>query len=134
MSTANLFKFEWVVTYDPLRKSDVFYCDGYNHTPLLYIEYNDQRVMIACDGEMHFEYNEVVVRSADDLPEAGINTDSDWVKAIHELDDGLFPWFDAYEWDEDYMQWEHLNMVNSEYEDIILQAQRYLMERTNETV
>jgi hypothetical protein len=129
-----MFKFRWVVCYDPLRKSDVFYCDGYHHTPLLYIEFKDETVMIACDGEMHFEYNDVIVRNSEDLFEAGIRTDADWVKAIHELEDCLLPWFDAYEWDEDYKEWKHLDMVNSEYEDIILQAQRYLMEKTNETV
>jgi hypothetical protein len=123
----NLFKFNWIVSYDPLRKSDVFYCEGYNHTPLLYIEYMDKRVMISCDGEMHFEYNDVIVRHCEDLVEAGIHTDAHWTKAIHEIEDGLFPWFDAYEWDEDSQEWQHLDMVNSEYEDIILQVQKYMM-------
>lgn len=122
------FVFDWQDIYDPLRRSDVFYCMGNHHNPILTISYGDRRVMIACDGEMNFWHNDVKVRSDNDLPDAGIHTDTDWLKAReNDIDDGLFPWFDAYEYLEDSGDWIHLDMVYGDLNEIILAVQRLLL-------
>lgn len=122
------FDFKWLDFYDPLRRSDVFYCMGNHHNPVLEISFDDRRVMIACDGEMNFWYNDVKVRSDKDLPDAGIRTDTDWHNAMETgIHDGLFPWFDAYEYLEDNHEWFHLDMVYGDLNEIILAVQRLLL-------
>jgi len=127
LSTTDLFEFQWVDTYDHLAKSDVFYCLGYTHNAVVYMRYNNRIILISCDGEMDFWYNDVRIRSCNDLIEAGILTDTDWQKARDTIDDGSFPWFDAYIEHPETYELEHLDMVNGDLDDIILQAQRYMM-------
>ncbi len=125
---SNLFEFDWKDRYDPLAKSDIFYCEGYTHSVVLYIKYNNRIVEISCDGEMDFWYNDVRVRSYSDLIKAGILTDTDWRKAQDSIHDGSFPWFDAYMEDPETYEMEHLDMVHGDLDDIILEVQQYLME------
>jgi hypothetical protein len=130
MEKTNLFEFQWVDQYDHLAKSDVFYCLGYTHNAIAYIRYNNRIILISCDGEMDFWYNDVRIRSCNDLVEAGITTDTEWLKAREEIHDGSFPWFDAYIEDPETYELEHLDMVHGDLDDIILNAQQYLMEIT----
>lgn len=130
MKSDNLFHFSWEMIYSPLQTMDIFYCDGYGHNPVLFIEYRGKRVMISCDGEMKFDYNDTRIRNCDDLIHAGITTDNEWYKAANSIENGYFPWFDAYI--EENNNWVHLDMVNGSLDDIILQCQRYLMEATKQ--
>jgi hypothetical protein len=125
---SNLFEFDWKDRYDHLAKSDVFYCLGTTHSPVVYIRYNNRIVQISCDGEMDFWYNDVRIRSYEGLIKAGILTDTDWLKAREEIHDGSFPWFDAYMEDPETYNLEHLDMVHGDLDDIILEVQKYLME------
>ena len=120
----------WHEEYHPLRKSDVFFCTGSTHTPVVTIDFNDHQVLISCDGELDFQWNDVRVRDFWDLMDSGIKTDSDWAKAIQDPQDGHYntPWFDAYEYSESTPYGEHLDMVNGDIDDAIVQAQRYLMD------
>lgn len=120
----------WHEEYHPLRKSDVFFSTGSTHTPVVTIDFNDHQVLISCDGEFDFQWNDVRVRHFWDLMDSGIRTDSDWVKAIQDPQDGHYntPWLDAYEYSEDTPYGEHLDMVNGDIDDAIVQAQRYLMD------
>lgn len=121
----NKFYFEWHQAYDPHRKSDVFYVDYGTCSPVVDITFNDKRVQITCDGEMRFTYNNYDIRKYDDLIRSGILNDQDWFEA--DIHDGFFPWFDAYEYDEDKKDWVHLDMVNGDIDNIILHVQRYLL-------
>jgi hypothetical protein len=126
----NRFYFNWLVPYDPLAKNDVFYCEGYNHNPVVRITFNNREVMISCDGEMNFYIGDTRVRSRQDLEEAGVKSDTDWELLRDDPDyfhDGLFPWFDAYEWSDSVGDWIHLEMVNGILDHTITQVQRYLM-------
>ena len=126
------FIFEWEMNYNPIQKSDIFYSEGYSHNPVVYISFNDRRVMISCDGQMNFYLDDTKVRSCFDLVKANVVNDTDWQIVRNHPDfgySGLFPWFDAYEYNEDTNDWEHLDMVYGEIDEIILAVQRYLMER-----
>ena len=121
------FKFEWIDRYDSLRRSDVFYCMGNNHNPVVDIKYDGRLIRIACDGEMNFDWNGVTVRNDNDLMSAGIFTDKDWLEVLDDNDfDALLPWFDAYEEIEGEF-WVHLDMVYGDLNEIIKAVQRFIL-------
>lgn len=123
---ANKINFDWHNIYDHKQISDVFYCIGNGHNQVVYMEFNGRRVKISCDGEMSFYYGNTRIRSNFDLEEAGIDSDAVWSQIRDSVDDGLFPWFDAYEWNEEKEYWEHLDMVSGELDEIINRVQVYL--------
>lgn len=123
----NKFYFEWIDLYMHNRTSDVFYCLGEGHSPVVYIEFNGRRTMISCDGEMSFYYGDTRIRSGFDLAKARIDSDAIWEQIRGCIDDGLFPWFDAYEWDQDGKYWNHLDMVSGDLNEIIFNVQHYLL-------
>lgn len=129
----NKFYLDWHIAYDHHRKSDVFYCDGYRgHTPVVDINYMGKIVQISCDGEMDFEYKDFRVRNCDDLFDAGITSDLIWHKVIENYEisgNENTPWFDAYLLDESN-NWEHLDMVNGDIDDIIHSVQKFMLEIT----
>ena len=120
----------WHEEYHPLRKSDVFYCAGDTHTPVVTISFNNHEVLISCDGEFDFTHNDIRIRHFWDLIDAGIKTDVEWAEAISNAQDQHYstPWFDAYEYSEITPYGDHLDMVNGDIDDAIVMAQRYLME------
>ena len=124
----NKFYFRWHQLYDPHRKSDIFYVDRGTSSPVVDITFNDKMVQITCDGEMMFTYNGYRIRKYDDLMDSGLVSDKEWNQV--DIHDGLYPWFDAYEYNEDNNEWIHLDMVNGDLDDIILEVQRYILETT----
>lgn len=129
----NKFYFEWHQIYDHHRKSDIFYHDHGTCSPVVDITFNNHTVQITCDGEMDFHVKDVHVRSYDDLIAAGIKTDLDWKELTNDSYFGywgLYPWFDAYEYDEDKKDWVHLDMVNGDIDDIIREVQKYMIKIT----
>lgn len=127
-----LFQFDWSEIYDHLAKSDVFYCVGNNHNPVVNISFKDREVMIACDGEMNFFIGDRRIRTSSDLKEAGIKTDTDWLKfcdsnEFASLTHRNTPWFDAYEWNKRTNEWMHLDKVHGDLDSMIIDIQRYLM-------
>lgn len=129
--TEDRFNFKWHEPYNHHRKSDVFYCDGYRgHVPIVDIEYMGKIVQISCDGELDFNYKDLRIRNCDDLIEAGIASDFVWHKVIENYEisgNENTPWFDAYLLDESN-QWEHLDMVNGNIDDIISSVQKFMLE------
>lgn len=129
-----LFQFDWSEIYNPLAKSDVFYCVGNHHNPVVNISFMGREVMIACDGRMNFFIGKQRVRTSSDLQQAGIKTDADWRKFQDSDEFAGFvhtntPWFDAYEWNERTKEWKHLDKVYYDLDSIILDVQRHLMEK-----
>lgn len=130
--TKNKFYFNWHQIYDTNCKSDIFYHDYGNSSPVVDISFNGNRIMITCDGEMNFIYKGERVRQYRDLSKCGINTDIDWLKALDDDQDypeGFMPWFDAYEYNDSVNDWEHIDMVSGHIDDIILTVQKYLLNK-----
>ena len=133
MASKNEFVFDWHIPYDSVRTADIFYCD-FNHNPIVTISFNNQEILIACDGVMRIVYNNPnggpvdIVKNSDKLSDIGINNDSDYANALcselYEFDNQ--PWFDAYDLNDVFS--DSMNMVEGDLDDIILDVMRYLLQ------
>lgn len=137
------FDIEWLDWYNPEAKSDVFYCDGYDHHPVCVVKATDEdtgedtHILISVDGEMRLDYLDPItrethyIRNSADLAEIGITKDSDLVK-LDGIDWGMSPWFDAYDITVDYAPKDgiesliHLDMVSGDLDEIIQKVVVYL--------
>lgn len=137
------FDIEWLNWYNPEAKSDVFYCDGYGHSPVCVIKATDENtgkdthILISVDGEMRLDYLDPItgdihnIRDSWDLAEIGITKDSDLIK-LDGVNWDMNPWFDAYDITADYASEDgmesliHLDMVSGDLDEIIGRVMEYL--------
>lgn len=130
---------EWLAWEDENQRSDVFYCDGYNHTPICIVKGNGKKVLISCDGEMraHFidsDGEEHLITDSWDLEDAGIKTDSDLKRYEDKLEWIDNPWLDAYDITEEYSPENgveslvHLDMVSGTIDEIMEKVKTYISE------
>lgn len=127
------YDIEWLQWFDPQATSDLFYCEGYHHSPVCIVKGNGRHILIACDGEMTIRYNDNVIKDFWDLEENGIKTDLD----LSKLDPDNFddnPWLDAYDVTVNYDEvagvetYDNLDMVSGTIEEIIEKVKIYLKE------
>lgn len=101
------FDIEWLLSYDENQNDAIFYCEGYEHSPICVISGNDRKVLIVCNGEMKIVYElnneEFIIQDFWDLMRAGINTDEDLEK-LDEYERDCNPWFEAYDITEIYKE------------------------------
>ena len=90
------FDIEWFTENEPKQRTDVFYCEGYHHSPVCIITGNERKVLISCDGEMTIRHEDDVIKDFWGLLDIGIKTDVE----LGRLDPDNFddePWFAAYD-------------------------------------
>lgn len=131
------FDIEWLQWFDEKAKTDLFFCEGYEHSPVCIVSGNGKRVLIACDGEMRIVHkkdgDDFIIRDFWDLQEIGVNTDDDLVKLEDSFID-FSPWLDAYDITKRYApedgveSFEHLDMVSGEIDEILEKVKIYLKE------
>ena len=96
------FDIEWLQDNEPEQRTDIFYCEGYHHSPVCIITGNERKVLISCDGEMTIRYtipglDEEVIKDFWDLIENDIKTDNDIWKLENNATYDDEPWFAAYD-------------------------------------
>jgi hypothetical protein len=126
------FNIEWFTENEPEQRTDVFYCEGYHHTPVCIISGNTRKVLISCDGEMTIRYKDIVIKDFWDLLNNGIKTDADLKKLDRDNYDDE-PWFDAYDITKNYdptighESYDNLDMVHDNLDEVISMVKNYLM-------
>ena len=126
------FDIEWLTENEPKQRTDVFYCEGYFHTPVCIIKGNTRKVLISCDGEMTIRYKDIVIKDFWDLLNNGIKTDADLKKLDRDNYDDE-PWFDAYDITKNYdptighESYDNLDMVHDNLDEVISMVKNYLM-------
>jgi len=126
------FDIEWLTENEPNQRTDVFYCEGYFHTPVCIIKGNTRKVLISCDGEMTIRYKDIVIKDFWDLLNNGIKTDADLKKLDRDNYDDE-PWFDAYDITNNYdptighESYDSLDMVHDNLDEVISMVKNYLM-------
>jgi hypothetical protein len=126
------FDIEWLTENEPNQRTDVFYCEGYFHTPVCIIKGNTRKVLISCDGEMTIRYKDIVIKDFWDLLNNGIKTDADLKKLDRDNYDDE-PWFDAYDITKNYdptighESYDSLDMVHDNLDEVISMVKNYLM-------
>ena len=129
------FDIEWLQHNDLSQRQDIFYCEGYEHSPVCFIKGNGRKVLISCDGEMRIIYkvdgDDVIISDYWDLIDAGVKSDDDiWKLKLADWD--CNPWFDAYDVTEGYHpengveSFVHLDMVEGNLDDIIDTVKQYI--------
>ena len=98
---------EWLQERNPNQSLDIFYCEGYEHSPVCYITGNERKVLISCDGEMKGVFtdesgDEVIIGDFWDLMDAGIDSDDIYLELRHRFEWDFNPWFTAYDITKDY--------------------------------
>jgi hypothetical protein len=72
---------EWLTENEPEQRTDLFYCEGYHHSPVCIITGNTRKVLISCDGEMTIRHQhlgqEYVIKDFWDLLDLNITKDID---------------------------------------------------------
>lgn len=123
---------EWLMENEPDQRTDVFYCEGYFHSPVCIITGNTRKVLISCDGEMTIRYKDIVIKDFWDLLNNGIKTDADLKKLDRDKYDDE-PWFDAYDITKNYdptighESYDNLDMVHDNLDEVISMVKNYLM-------
>lgn len=131
------FDIEWLQHDEPDQRQDIFYCEGYEHSPVCIIKGNGKQVLISCDGEMRIIHkingDDYIITDYWDLIEAGIKTDEDVYKVLEDADWDCNPWFDAYDISMNYQpelgpdnMGIHLDMVSGDLDEIIGLVKRYI--------
>jgi hypothetical protein len=127
---------EWLTENEPEQRTDLFYCEGYHHSPVCIITGNTRKVLISCDGEMTIRHQhlgqEYVIKDFWDLLDLHITKDID----LNVLDRDKFddePWFDAYDITNNYDEvaghetYDSLDMVHDNLDEVISMVKNYLM-------
>lgn len=131
------FDIEWLQENNKKQRMDIFYCEGYHHSPVCIIEGNDKKVLISCDGEMKAIFtdndgDEVYITDFWDLIELGIKTDSDYLKVEDRIEWDFNPWFAAYDITENYDPtlgndtYHYLEIVEGNLDDTIEKVKKYI--------
>lgn len=131
---------EWLVHEEKNQRSDVFYCEGYNHTPVCVVKGENRHILISCDGEMDARFidsdgEEHKLTDFWDLLDVGIRSDEDLKKYEDKLEWIDNPWFDAYDITVEYEpdlgsdgMGIHLDMVSATLDEILEKVKNYLNE------
>lgn len=130
------FDIEWLTENEPEQRTDMFYCEGYHHSPVCIITGNERKVLISCDGEMTIRYKindqEHILKDFWDLLDNGIARDID----LNKLDPDNFddsPWFAAYDitnnYDEvaGYETYDDLGIVEGNLDEMIKLVKEYII-------
>lgn len=131
------YDIEWLAHEDKNQRTDVFYCDGYHHTPVCIVKNKYRKVLIACDGEMRAKFidsdgEEHTITDCWELEAAGIKTDSDLQKHEDKIEWIDNPWFDAYDITFGYEpengteSFIHLDMVCGDLDEILEIVKGYI--------
>lgn len=134
------YDIEWLQWFDEKAKTDIFYCEGYEHSPVCIIKGNNRQVLVSCDGEMNalFIDNDGEEHRITDywgLVNAGIKTDFDLEKLKDKIEWDMTPWFNAYDITEDYQEdlgpdnsGVNLEMVSGTIDEILQKVEGYMKE------
>ena len=116
---------------EPNQRTDVFYCEGYHHSPVCIITGNERKVLISCDGEMTIRDEDDVIKDFWGLLDSGIKTDDDLAR----LDPDNFddePWFAAYDITDNYDEvaghetYDDLGIIEGNLDEMIKLVNEYL--------
>jgi hypothetical protein len=125
------FDIEWLTENEPNQRTDVFYCEGYHHSPVCIITGNERKVLISCDGEMTIRDEDDVIKDFWGLLDSGIKTDDDLAR----LDPDNFddePWFAAYDITDNYDEvaghetYDDLGIIEGNLDEMIKLVNEYL--------
>ena len=125
------FDIEWLQENEPEQRTDVFYCEGYHHSPVCIITGNERKVLISCDGEMTIRDEDDVIKDFWGLLDSGIKTDDDLAR----LDPDNFddePWFAAYDITDNYDEvaghetYDDLGIIEGNLDEMIKLVNEYL--------
>ena len=129
------FDIEWLTENEPDQRTDLFYCEGYHHSPVCFITGNDRKVLISCDGEMTIRYEingqEHNLKDFWDLLDNGIKTDADLMKLNRDNYDDE-PWFAAYDitnnYDEvaGYETYDDIGIIEGDLDKMIELVKEYI--------
>jgi hypothetical protein len=130
------FDIEWLTENEPEQRTDLFYCEGYHHTPVCIITGNERKVLISCDGEMRIRYDyggeEYIITDFWDLLEHDIKRDID----LNRLDCDKYddsPWFAAYDITNNYDEvaghetYDDLSIIESNLDEMIKLVKEYIL-------
>jgi hypothetical protein len=130
------YDIEWLQWFNPEAKSDVFYCEGYEHSPVCVVSGNGRRILISCDGELRITIDdEIIIQDHWDLIEHGFKTDADIPKLYEVGQVDWNCWLDAYDITSDYdpvagqETYDHLDMISDNLDEIFDQVKAYLKEK-----
>ena len=134
------FDIEWLQGSDKEQRLDVFYCEGYGHSPVCIVKGNTVKVLISCDGEMKAVLtkdngDEVYVTDFWDLVHNDIKTDKLLMESNKNIEWDLNPWFDAYDITSNYdpdighESYDNLDIVEGNLDDIIEKVKLYIIEK-----
>ena len=129
---------EWLAWEDENQRSDVFYCEGYGHSPICIVSGDTKKVLISCDGEMraHFidsDGEEHLITDSWELEDAGIKSDSDLRRFEDKFEWDDNPWLDAYDITDGYHpengseSFDHLDMVSGTIDEILEKVKEYII-------
>ena len=125
------FDIEWFTENEPKQRRDVFYCEGYHHSPVCIITGNERKVLISCDGEMTIRDEDDVIKDFWGLLDSGIKTDDDLAR----LDPDNFddePWFAAYDITNNYDEvaghetYDDLGIIEGNLDEMIKLVKEYI--------
>jgi hypothetical protein len=125
------FDIEWLTENEPKQRTDVFYCEGYHHSPVCFITGNKRKVLISCDGEMTIRYKHSVLKDFWGLLGNGIKTDADLKKLDHDNYDDE-PWFAAYDITNNYDEvaghetYDDLGIIEGNLDEMIKLVKEYI--------
>jgi len=126
------FDIEWLTENEPKQRTDVFYCEGYHHSPVCIITGNERKVLISCDGEMTIRYKDDVIKDFWGLLENGIKTDLELMRLDHDNYDDE-PWFAAYDITNNYDEvaghetYDDLGIIEGNLDEMIKLVKEYLI-------
>jgi hypothetical protein len=126
------FNIEWFTENEPKQRTDMFYCEGYHHTPVCIITGNERKVLISCDGEMTIRYKDIVMKDFWDLLNNGIKTDADLKKLNPDNFDDT-PWFAAYDITNNYDEvaghetYDDLGIIDDNLDKMIELVKEYIL-------
>lgn len=135
------FDIEWLMDNEPEQRTDLFYCEGYHHSPVCIITGNERKVLISCDGEMTIRHlhlgEEYVIKDFWDLLDLHINKDID----LNALDPDNFddtPWFAAYDITNNYDEvaghetYDDLGIIDDNLDKMIELVNEYLTKQNKQ--
>jgi hypothetical protein len=125
------FDIEWLTENEPDQRTDVFYCEGYHHSPVCFITGNKRKVLISCDGEMTIRHEGDVIKDFWGLLDNGIKTDIDLTKLDRDNYDDE-PWFAAYDITDNYDEvaghetYDDLGIITGNLDQMIELVKEYI--------
>jgi hypothetical protein len=139
------FDIEWLQGSDKDQRLDVFYCEGYDHSPVCIVKGNTVEVLISCDGEMKAVLtkdngDEVYITDFWGLLHNDIKTDKALMEINNKIEWHLNPWFDAYDITSNYdpdighESYDNLDIVEGNLDDIIEKVKLYIIEKERVSV